>query len=83
MKNRIIEICELGHPQSIIHRQNEPITELINTYDLVDEINEQLRLLSVVRQSEQLECPACGSKELHSHSDGYVCEDCNNVIGAV
>ena len=44
MKNRIIEICELGQPQSIIHRENEPITELINTEDLIKELNQQLRL---------------------------------------
>jgi len=47
MKNRIIEICELGQPQSIIHRENEPITELIKTTDLVDELNQQLLLHNV------------------------------------
>jgi len=44
MKNRIIEICELGQPQSIIHRENQPITELIKTDSLIQEINQQLRL---------------------------------------
>jgi len=39
MKNRIIEICELGQPQSIIHRENEPISELIKTNELVEELN--------------------------------------------
>jgi hypothetical protein len=48
MKNRIIEICELGKPQSIIHRENEPITELIKTTDLVEELNKQLILSGVV-----------------------------------
>jgi len=47
MKNRIIEICELGEPQSIIHRENEPITELIKTDDLIKELNEQLLLYNV------------------------------------
>ena len=42
--NRIIEICELGEPQSIIQRQGNPITELIKTTDLIDELNEQLRI---------------------------------------
>ena len=42
MKNRIIEICELGQPQSIIHRENEPITELIKTEVLIKEINEAI-----------------------------------------
>ena len=42
MKNRIIEICELGQPQSIIHRENQPITELIKTDSLIEELNQQL-----------------------------------------
>ena len=54
MKNRIIEICELGQPQSIIQRENEPITELIKTDSLIEELNEQLLLYNVVGQSEQL-----------------------------
>lgn len=54
MKSRIIEICELGQPQSIIHRENAPITELIKTDSLIEELNEQLLLYSVVGQSEQL-----------------------------
>jgi hypothetical protein len=48
MKNRIIEICELGQPQSIIHREDEPISELIRTTDLVEELNEQLLIPVVV-----------------------------------
>ena len=47
MKNRIIEICELGQPKSIIHRENEPISELIKTTDLVEELNKQLLLHNV------------------------------------
>ena len=38
-KKRIVEIVELGFPQSIIQRGGEPISELIKTDDLVDEIN--------------------------------------------
>ncbi len=48
MKNRIIEICELGQPKSIIHRENEPISELIKTTDLVEELNKQLLLHNVI-----------------------------------
>ena len=44
MKNKIIEICELGQPQSIIHRENEPITELIKTDSLIEELNKQLTI---------------------------------------
>ena len=47
MKNRIIEICELGQPKSIIQRENEPITELIKTDSLIEELNKQLLLHNV------------------------------------
>ena len=48
MKNRIIEICELGQPQSIIHRENQPITELIKTDSLIEELNHQLMFGNIV-----------------------------------
>ena len=54
MKNRIIEICELGQPQSIIHRGKEPITELIKTDSLIEELNQQLLLHNVSQQRELL-----------------------------
>ena len=54
MKNKIIEICELGQPQSIIHRENEPITELIKTDSLIEELNKQLTLTDVSQQRELL-----------------------------
>jgi hypothetical protein len=54
MKNRIIEICELGQPKSIIHRENEPISELIKTIDLVGELNKQLLLHNVSQLRELL-----------------------------
>ena len=54
MKNRIIEICELGQPQSIIHREKEPITELIKTDSLIEELNKQLLLHNVSQQRELL-----------------------------
>ena len=44
MKCNIIEIVELGKPQSIIQRDDNLITELIKTTDLIDELNKQLRL---------------------------------------
>lgn len=70
MKNRIIEICELGQPQSIIQRENEPISELIKTDSLIEELNEQLLLYNVVRGSEQL-CDYC-KKPL----ENTCCNDC-------
>ncbi|MFT5348337.1 MAG: hypothetical protein ACI9M3_001377 [Bacteroidia bacterium] len=39
MKNRITEICELGNPSSIIQRLNQPITEIIKTKYLIEELN--------------------------------------------
>jgi len=54
MKNRIIEICELGQPQSIIQRENEPISELIKTDSLIEDLNEQLLLHNVSQQRELL-----------------------------
>jgi len=65
MKKRIIEICELGQPQSIIQRENEPITELIKTDSLIEELNQQLLLYNVVGQSEQL----CEHEPLHSATE--------------
>jgi hypothetical protein len=44
MKDRIIEIVELGQPQSLIQRENAPITEIIKTDLLIKELNEQLQL---------------------------------------
>ncbi len=63
MKNRIIEICELGQPQSIIQREGNPITELIKTDSLIEELNEQLLLYNVVGQSEQF-CECDGVQDL-------------------
>jgi hypothetical protein len=78
MKNKIIEICELGQPQSIIHRENEPITELIKTDSLIEELNKQLTLTDVVRQSEQLVCPKCKSTDCKTaiYTDFKECNKC-------
>ena len=68
MGNRIIEIVELGKPQSIIQREGDPITELIHTHILIEELNEQLLLYNVVGQSEQL---SCDHEALISIGDGF------------
>ena len=47
MKSKIIEIVELGQPKSLIQRENEPITELIDTNLLIEELNQALRLFAV------------------------------------
>lgn len=50
MKSKIIEIVEFGQPKSLIQRENEPITELIDTNLLIEELNQALHLFAV-RQS--------------------------------
>jgi len=45
MENKIIEIVELGYPQSIIQRENEPITELIETELLVEQLESRIKEL--------------------------------------
>ncbi len=68
MKNKIIEICELGQPQSIIHRENEPITELIKTDSLIEELNKQLTLTDVVASLKDKQAIAF---EEYTKSEGY------------
>jgi hypothetical protein len=75
MKNRIIEIVELGKPQSIIQREGDPITELIHTHILIEELNEQLLLYNVVGQSEQFICRDC-EKTSKEYRD-QLCEPCH------
>lgn len=45
MENKIIEIVEFGYPQSIIQRENEPITELIETELLVEQLESRIKEL--------------------------------------
>ena len=73
MKDRIIEIVELGQPQSLIQRENAPITELIKTDLLIEELNEQLRLYNVVGRSEP-----CGL--LHSTDWNGKCFKCGEQV---
>lgn len=42
MKNRIIEIIEIGQTKSLIQRENSPTSELIRTDFLVEELNKIL-----------------------------------------
>lgn len=43
MKNKIIEIISIGNPKSLIQRENEPISSLIETSNLEKELNNQLK----------------------------------------
>lgn len=74
MKRPIVEIEELGEPNSIIYRKDAPISEIINTQRMLVELNEQLRLHFVVGQSEQFICRDCGKNTIE-WADG-LCEDC-------
>ena len=78
MKGRIIEIVELGQPQSLIQRENAHTTELLKTDLLIEELNEQLRLYSVVGRSEQLKCGNSNPPCSPNLKFGYLeCTECN------
>ena len=40
---RILEIIEIGMSQSLIHREDEPTDELIDTFELMLELNETFK----------------------------------------
>jgi hypothetical protein len=40
---RILEIIEIGMPQSLIHREGQPTDELIDTFELIRELNEMIK----------------------------------------
>ena len=61
MKRPIIEIEELGEPNSIIYRKDAQVSEIVNTEKMLMELNEQLRLPFIVGQNGLLKCPFCGS----------------------
>ena len=75
MENKIIEIVEFGYPRSIVQRDNEPITELIDTELMVEELESRIKEL----ESEK-------STELKSEYKGYFsttiysCKKCNTEI---
>ena len=81
MKSRIIEICELGQPQSIIQRENESITELIKTDSLIEELNEQLLLYNVVGRSQQLVCD-CLTPSIIGTPTNDICIGCGKPFKA-
>ena len=78
MKNRIIEICELGQPQSIIHRENEPITELIKTEVLIKELNEAI---NYTHSCEALTCVKCNGYGYTVDENGRRKDHCKKCDG--
>lgn len=47
---KIVEIIDIGYPKCLIHREGSPIDELINTENLVKELNKQLNSIDVTRK---------------------------------
>ena len=75
--SKIIEIEELGFPKSLIIRDGALVSELIDTKDLVNELNEQLRLYNAVGRNEQLKCEKCGAKFVpHLMKPLTICDKC-------
>jgi len=68
MKNKIIEIIEIGFPKSQIQREGEPVSELIDTFDMQDEINKQL---NPPKSKKEKLCPNCDNPW-----DGIECHIC-------
>ena len=72
MKN--IEIVELGYPQSIIQRENEPISELIDTECLVSQLQTRINELEQTIENNITEL-------IHrtgdlTHDFWYFCAEC-------
>ena len=77
MKKPIIEIEELGEPNSLIYRKDAQISEIVNTEKLIEELNEQLRLHFVVGQNEQCcEHAVTEQKTLRC----TCCEECGEIL---
>lgn len=71
--SKIREIEELGFPKSLIIRDGALVSELIDTKDLVNELNEQLALYNVVEQSEQLSNDCGLIKNMNGCAKGTGC----------
>lgn len=72
MKSKIIEIVELGQPKSLVQRENNPITKLIDTNLLIEELNQALRIHDVSN------CPDLTNvwyKILEEHADDIPTRD--------
>ena len=75
MENRIIEIVVLGKPQSIIQREGNPITELIQTHILIEELNDQLLLYGVVKSFY------CWNEDCNMEKCENICINCKKYKG--
>ena len=63
---------------------------VFNAEELVEEIDKlykqdqalQLQQTGVIVRSEQLKCDVCEESEWESHSEGFICGNCKNVVEA-
>jgi len=81
MKNPIIEIEEIGEPNSLIYRKDAQISEIVNTQNMLKELNEQLRLHFVVGQGAQLNCDHPPDRLLYKGDPKrFKCSKCGKEI---
>lgn len=62
MKQRIIEIEEIGFPSSLIWRENAFISELINTQELINELFSEVKKLIIPDIKNCTTCKFTGHK---------------------
>ena len=86
-----VEIVELGYPQSIIQRENEPITELIETELLVQQLESRIKELEDNQTTELIHrtgdlthdfwyfCQECGENFEMDHGFNF-CPNCGRKI---
>ena len=71
MKQKIIEIEEVGFPSSLIWRENAPISELINTINLVEELFSEVKKLNMPVVSGSLACQKAVEYAKFIHGEEY------------
>ena len=87
------EIVELGYPQSIIQRENEPISELIDTECLVSQLQTRINELEGTIENnvtevseffndgvEIFECNTCGMLMEANEPYNNYCPNCGRKI---
>jgi hypothetical protein len=57
------------------------VADLIETL-LTEYQSLQLQQTGVIVRSEQLKCDVCEESEWESHSEGFICGNCKNVVQA-
>lgn len=60
--------------------EEDYLTTPISVLRYIGEMEKALRKHDVVKQSEQLKCPYCGSEEIQIHQDCSTCDECKNMF---